>query len=61
MAVCAHCGKTAQVGNNVSFSKKRTKRRFYANLQRAQVLEGDKYVSKVLCTKCIKRLSVTER
>ena len=57
MAVCAHCGKTAQSGNNVSFSKRHTKRRFKANIQRANVLEGDKYVSKMLCTKCIKALS----
>ena len=30
--VCQITGKTAMVGNNVSHSKRRTKRRFYPNL-----------------------------
>lgn len=57
MARCAHCGKIAQVGNNVSFSKRHTKRRFYPNLQHVKLLEGEKTVRAILCTKCIKTLN----
>jgi large subunit ribosomal protein L28 len=56
MARCAHCGKTAQSGNKVSFSARKTKRRFHPNLQRVTILENGKLVHKVLCTKCIKTL-----
>ncbi len=31
--VCQITGKKVMVGNNVSFSKRRTKRKFYPNLQ----------------------------
>ena len=44
------------VGNNVSHSKHRTKRRFNPNIQRIRVAEGTKTVRKYLCTKCIKSL-----
>jgi large subunit ribosomal protein L28 len=57
MAQCEHCGKTAQVGNNVSHSKRRTKRRFYPNIQSVKVFEGGKLVRKKLCAKCIKTLT----
>ena len=57
MAQCEHCGKIAQVGNNVSHSKRHTKRRFKPNVQRVHVLEGDKLVRKYLCAKCIKTLN----
>ena len=57
MAKCANCGKTAQVGNHVSFSKRHTKRRFLANLQKIHVMEGEKRVAKMYCTRCIKALS----
>jgi large subunit ribosomal protein L28 len=35
--VCKLTGKRPQVGNNVSFSQKKTKRRFLPNLQTKQV------------------------
>ena len=57
MAICQHCGKHAEVGMNVSHSKHRTKRRFYANLQHVKVFEEGKMVRKTLCTKCIKTLN----
>ena len=57
MAQCEHCGKIAQVGNNVSHSKRRTKRRFYPNIQRVQVFDGTKMTRKYLCAKCIKTLT----
>jgi large subunit ribosomal protein L28 len=57
MAQCAICGKTAQVGNNVSFSKRRTKRRFNANIQYKKIADGDRVVRKYVCTKCLKALN----
>ena len=58
MAQCEHCGKTAQVGNNVSHSKHRSKRLFRANIQRVKVVvEGSNTVRKYLCAKCIKTLN----
>jgi large subunit ribosomal protein L28 len=56
MAACENCGKSAMVGNNVSHSKHRSKRRFYPNIQRVTVAEGTKMVKKYMCTKCIKTL-----
>ena len=59
MAICDTCGKRVVTGNNVSFSKRHTRRIFNANIQKVKVLVGDKYVSKKLCAKCIKALSKT--
>ena len=59
MAQCGNCGKKAQVGNNVSHSKRRTKRLFHANIQHTRVFEDGKMVRKYLCTKCIKALNKT--
>jgi large subunit ribosomal protein L28 len=56
MAQCAICGKTARSGNNVSFSNRKTKRRFRPNLQRVTVMENERLVRKVVCAKCIKTL-----
>ncbi len=57
MAMCENCHKTAMVGKNVSHSKRRTKRRFFVNVQRVHVLEGNTRVRKNLCAKCIKALN----
>lgn len=57
MAKCENCGKGPQFGHNVSFSQKKTKRKFKANIQRITVYEGDRKVRKHLCTRCIKALS----
>lgn len=45
--VCQITGKKVMVGNNVSHSKRRTKRRFYPNLQtkRFYIAEEDKWVT----------------
>ncbi len=57
MAQCENCHKAGMVGNNVSHSKRRTKRRFEANVQYVRVLEEGRLVRKYLCTKCIKALN----
>ncbi len=57
MAMCETCGKRARMGNNVSHSKRHTKRPFKANIQSVHVLENERSVRKQLCTKCIKALN----
>ncbi len=57
MAMCENCGKSGMVGNSVSHSKRHTKRRYAANIQRIHVLEGTRNVRKDLCAKCIKALN----
>lgn len=45
--VCQVTGKTAQVGNNVSHSKRRTKRRFEVNLFKKKffLVEEDRWIT----------------
>ena len=45
--ICQISGKKVMVGNNVSHSKARTKRRFYPNLQRKRfyITEEDRWVT----------------
>lgn len=53
---CAVCGKSVQFGNNVSHSKRATKRVWRPNLQKASImLEGEKVKARV-CTKCLKKV-----
>jgi large subunit ribosomal protein L28 len=44
-------------GNNVSHSKRRTRRRFMPNLQRVHVLVRDRSVRRLVCTRCIRTQS----
>lgn len=54
MAKCEMCGKKPLTGNNVSFSQKKTKRRFKPNIQRATFYESGKAVKKYVCTRCLR-------
>ncbi len=56
MAQCSKCGKIAQSGNNVSFSQRKTKRRFRPNLQAVTLYEDGKKIRTHLCAKCIKTI-----
>lgn len=53
-AVCDVCAKGPSFGNNVPWSKKKTKRRWNPNIQsvRAKVNGGTKKLN--VCTACIK-------
>jgi len=51
---CDRCGKGPMVGNNVSHSKVRTRRRFMPNLQSTRVLTGSRWVKITLCTRCMR-------
>jgi len=53
-AVCEVCGKRPSFGKSVSFSHKRTPRRWNPNIQRIRVLEGKTPVRRNVCTSCIK-------
>lgn len=53
--VCGVCGKGQATGNNVSHSKRRTRRTFKANVQKVSYVgEGGKPVTGYVCTKCLK-------
>jgi large subunit ribosomal protein L28 len=56
---CEVCGKTTQFGRNVSFSKRRTNRRFMPNIQsRVLVINGVSKRRKV-CTACLRTMVKT--
>lgn len=59
MRVCDLTGKKAIVGNNVSHSNKKTKRRFYPNLQHKKffIPEENRWISLHLSTKAIKTIN----
>ncbi len=52
---CEICGKTPNVGNNVSHANNKTKRIWYPNLQRVRHVGTDGTVSHMrVCTRCIR-------
>ena len=53
-SVCDVCGKTPGFGKNVSFSHRRTSRRFNPNIQRKRVTVGKTPQRLNVCTSCIK-------
>jgi large subunit ribosomal protein L28 len=59
MRVCDLTGKSAMVGNNVSFSNKKTKRRFYPNLQNKKffIPEENRWIHLKVCAKAIKTIN----
>jgi large subunit ribosomal protein L28 len=57
MAKCERCGKAPSFGNNVSFSKRRTRRMWRPNIQKTTlVLDGGEKVQAKLCTRCLRTL-----
>ena len=58
---CIFCGKKPQVGNMVSHSNIKTKRRFNPNLQRVRHQFHDGSVRTLsVCTRCIRSGAVTK-
>lgn len=57
--VCELTGKKAMVGNNVSFSLNRTKRKFNANLmkKRFYLPEDDKWITLKVSTSALKTIN----
>ncbi len=54
MARCQICNKTGQSGNNVSHSKRRTRTRWFANVQRTNIIRAGKPQKVFLCTRCLR-------
>ena len=52
--VCSVCGKGQTTGNNVSHSKRRTRRTFKANVQKVTFVDGGKKVTGYVCARCLK-------
>lgn len=52
--VCTVCGKGQTTGNNVSHSKRRTRRTFKANVQKVSYVNAGKVVTGYVCTRCLK-------
>ena len=57
--ICQVTGKKAMVGNNVSHSKRRTKRRFYPNLftKKYYLPEEDRWISLKVSTSGIRLIN----
>lgn len=52
---CEFCGKTPQVGNNVSHANNKTKRLWLPNLQSVRHVGKDGTVQRIrVCTRCIR-------
>jgi len=58
-AVCDVCGKGPSFGNNVSFSHRRTRRRFNPNIQTVHTTVNGTSKRLNVCTSCIKAGKVT--
>jgi len=54
LARCEICGKGTAFGNNVSHSKRATKRTFGGNLQKTVVVRDGRPKRMVVCTRCLK-------
>jgi len=51
---CDVCGKTTQFGRNVSFSKRRTNRRFKPNVQPRKIVVDGVTRRIHICTRCLR-------
>ena len=54
--VCTVCGKGQTSGNNVSHSKRRTRRTFKANVQKVSYVQGGKTLTGYVCARCLKKV-----
>ena len=53
-SVCDICGKGPSFGNNVSHSKRRTRRRWNPNIQRIKTMVAGYSKRQNVCTSCLK-------
>ena len=58
-SVCEICGKGPGFGNNVSFSHRRTPRRWNPNIQIRRTTQGGTSRRIRVCTSCIKAGKIT--
>jgi large subunit ribosomal protein L28 len=59
-AVCEVCGRHSSVGMSISHSHRRTKRRWYPNIQRVRAIVGGSTRRVHVCTSCIRAGKVTK-
>lgn len=52
--VCCVCEKSTMSGNNVSHSKRRTRRSWNANVQKVKIVENGVAKSEYVCTRCLR-------
>ncbi|MBM04481.1 MAG: 50S ribosomal protein L28 [Chloroflexi bacterium] len=57
MARCEICLKSGMYGNNVSHSKKRTRTRSLANIQKSKINDKGVLRQVSICTKCLRNQS----
>jgi large subunit ribosomal protein L28 len=57
MAKCVICQKAGQTGYNVSHSKRRTRKRWVANIQRATIFPGGVAKEVNICSRCLRTQS----
>ena len=53
--VCSICGKGQLSGNNVSDSKRRTRRTFKVNVQKVAFVQDGKEQKGYVCARCLKK------
>lgn len=58
--ICEVCGKGPTVGNNVSKSNIKLKRRWLPNLLKIRANIGDSVQNVKICTKCLKANKITK-
>ena len=57
---CELCGKTTTFGHNVSFSKRRTNRKFKANVHRKTLTVNGVTIRTNVCTQCMRTAAKTK-
>ncbi len=57
---CELCGKTTTFGHNVSFSKRRTNRKFKANVHRKTLTINGVTIRTNVCTQCMRTVAKTK-
>ena len=60
MRKCVSCGKIPSVGNKVSHSNMKSKRKWLPNLQHVRILVKGKAKRVYVCAKCLKAGKVTK-
>jgi large subunit ribosomal protein L28 len=60
MRQCAICGKHNSVGNNVSHSNNKTKRRWQPNLHEVRAVVDGAVRRLYVCTRCLRRGKVSK-
>jgi len=56
MASCQICAKSKQVGNSVSHSQRKNKRKVKPNIQKVTFLSGNQLQKMQACARCLKNI-----